>query len=124
MRILISAAITLPGTCLGKLTGFAINPARDFAPRLFSAIVFGPGALTVYKKWGFGIIFSCSFYFENQYLEFCRFLKLGAGDSPDGRLRVSCLREKIARVRWFFSIFQNKFLNCLKYRHLVSSNLL
>jgi len=47
--ILISAAITLPGTCLGKLTGFAINPARDFAPRLFSAIVFGPGALTVYS---------------------------------------------------------------------------
>ena len=48
--ILISAAITLPGTCLGKLTGFAINPARDFAPRIFSAIVFGSGALSVYKK--------------------------------------------------------------------------
>ena len=36
-------------TCLGKLTGFAINPARDFAPRIFSAIVFGSGALSVYK---------------------------------------------------------------------------
>lgn len=41
-------AIILAGTTVGKLTGFAINPARDFAPRSWAAIVYGAGAFTTF----------------------------------------------------------------------------
>ncbi|THD00323.1 hypothetical protein EYZ11_000216 [Aspergillus tanneri] len=34
------------GTALGWQTGYAINPARDFGPRLFSAIIYGREVFT------------------------------------------------------------------------------
>ena len=46
--VLLAFAITLPGLTLGKLTGFAINPARDLMPRFWAAMVYGKGALTAY----------------------------------------------------------------------------
>ena len=45
---LIAFAIILAGTTVGKLTGFAINPARDLLPRVWAASAFGKGALSAY----------------------------------------------------------------------------
>jgi len=45
---LIAFAIILAGTTVGKLTGFAINPARDLMPRFWAAVMFGKGALSAY----------------------------------------------------------------------------
>merc|ERR1712173_495305 len=45
---LISMAITLVGTSMGRLTGFSINPARDLGPRIVAAIKFGGQAFTSY----------------------------------------------------------------------------
>lgn len=45
---LIAFAIILAGTTVGKLTGFAINPARDLMPRFWAAAFYGKGALTAY----------------------------------------------------------------------------
>merc|ERR1712110_375028 len=45
---LLMLAIALPGSTMGKLTGFAINPARDFAPRIFASILYGSAPWTVF----------------------------------------------------------------------------
>ena len=45
---LIAFAIILAGTTVGKLTGFAINPARDLMPRFWAAMIYGKGALSSY----------------------------------------------------------------------------
>ena len=46
--MLIVFAIILAGTTVGKLTGFAINPARDLMPRFWAAAIYGKGALSAY----------------------------------------------------------------------------
>jgi len=46
--MLIVFAIILAGTSVGKLTGFAINPARDLMPRFWAAAIYGKGALSAY----------------------------------------------------------------------------
>jgi len=45
---LIAFAIILAGTTVGKLTGFAINPARDLMPRFWAAMMYGKGAISSY----------------------------------------------------------------------------
>lgn len=37
--LLIGIAVALIGLAIGSLTGFALNPARDFGPRLFSVVM-------------------------------------------------------------------------------------
>jgi len=45
--LLIGVSVALIGVAQGMLTGFALNPARDFGPRLFSVMVgWGSNALT------------------------------------------------------------------------------
>lgn len=51
--LIIGLGLTLIGTSFGWETGFALNPARDLAPRLFTAI----------SGWGFGVFTQQSWYF-------------------------------------------------------------
>ncbi|KAF9213877.1 glycerol channel [Podila verticillata] len=51
--LVIGLSLVAIGTSFGYETGFALNPARDLAPRLFTAL-FG---------WGFGVFTEASFYF-------------------------------------------------------------
>ncbi|KAI9031101.1 aquaporin-3 [Hyaloraphidium curvatum] len=44
----VGALIMALGMSWGWLTGYALNPARDFGPRAFSAIVFGPKVFQAY----------------------------------------------------------------------------
>ena len=44
----VGALIMALGMSWGWLTGYALNPARDLGPRMFSAIVFGPQVFTAY----------------------------------------------------------------------------
>ncbi|EHR8837038.1 aquaporin [Shigella flexneri] len=44
--LLIGISVTIIGVAVGSLTGFALNPARDFGPRLFS-VVMGWGSLAM-----------------------------------------------------------------------------
>lgn len=45
--LLIGIAVALIGVAIGSLTGFALNPARDFGPRIFSVLMgWGSEALT------------------------------------------------------------------------------
>ncbi|KAJ5109543.1 hypothetical protein N7456_006218 [Penicillium angulare] len=39
------------GAALGWQTGYALNPARDFGPRLFSAFIYGPEVFTAAKNY-------------------------------------------------------------------------
>ncbi|KAF9328197.1 glycerol channel [Podila minutissima] len=51
--LIIGLSLVAIGTSFGYETGFALNPARDLAPRLFTAL-FG---------WGFGVFTESSWYF-------------------------------------------------------------
>ncbi|KAG0341325.1 glycerol channel [Podila humilis] len=51
--LVIGLSLAAIGTSFGYETGFALNPARDLAPRLFTAL-FG---------WGFGVFTQASWYF-------------------------------------------------------------
>ena len=51
--LLIGALVWAIGLCLGAPTGYAINPARDFGPRLASAVL----------GWGSSVFVSHNFYF-------------------------------------------------------------
>ncbi|KAF8928998.1 Aquaporin-3, partial [Dissophora ornata] len=51
--LIIGLSLAAIGTSFGYQTGFALNPARDLAPRLFTAL-FG---------WGFDVFTSQSWYF-------------------------------------------------------------
>ncbi|MDR2459506.1 MAG: aquaporin [Deltaproteobacteria bacterium] len=47
--LLIGIVVALIGACFGQLTGFAMNAARDFGPRLFATIAgWGTDAMTGY----------------------------------------------------------------------------
>ena len=48
---LLAFAIILAGTTVGKLTGFAINPARDFAPRVWASMFYGLNAFNLGFAW-------------------------------------------------------------------------
>lgn len=50
--ILVGAAVVLIGMCFGFNAGYAINPARDFGPRLFTAIAgWGGDVFTAAGGW-------------------------------------------------------------------------
>jgi len=50
--VLIGAAVVLIGECFGFNAGYAINPARDFGPRLFTAIAgWGPQVFRAANNW-------------------------------------------------------------------------
>ena len=47
--LLIGLLVALIGACFGPLTGFAMNAARDFGPRLFATLAgWGSDAMTGY----------------------------------------------------------------------------
>lgn len=45
------AGITVVGTSFGRLTGFAINPARDLGPRIWTMVVYGAEAFNAAYFW-------------------------------------------------------------------------
>jgi hypothetical protein len=48
------------GICFGYNCGYAVNPARDLAPRLFTALAgWGPGVFTSYSHWWVVPVLSC-----------------------------------------------------------------
>jgi MIP family channel proteins len=50
--VLIGLLVLLIGATFGHNAGYAINPARDFAPRVFTAIAgWGPGVFTAADHW-------------------------------------------------------------------------
>ena len=50
--VLIGLLVLLIGATFGHNAGYAINPARDFAPRVFTAIAgWGPGVFTAGNDW-------------------------------------------------------------------------
>jgi MIP family channel proteins len=50
--VLIGLLVLLIGATFGHNAGYAINPARDFAPRVFTAIAgWGPGVFTAGNGW-------------------------------------------------------------------------
>lgn len=50
--VLIGAAVVLIGATFGFNAGYAINPARDFGPRLFTAVAgWGGGVFTAGNRW-------------------------------------------------------------------------
>jgi len=50
--VLIGLLVLLIGATFGHNAGYAINPARDFAPRLFTAMAgWGPGVFTAADYW-------------------------------------------------------------------------
>jgi glycerol uptake facilitator-like aquaporin len=49
---LIGAAVVLIGATFGFNSGYAINPARDFGPRLFTALAgWGSGVFSASNHW-------------------------------------------------------------------------
>lgn len=48
---LLFAGITVVGTSFGRLTGFAINPARDFGPRVWTMIAYGGNVFNAKYFW-------------------------------------------------------------------------
>ncbi|KAJ2102830.1 aquaporin-like protein [Coemansia sp. S100] len=46
LPIAIGLLVFAIGTCTGWVTGYAINPARDFGPRVFSTILYGSDPFT------------------------------------------------------------------------------
>jgi glycerol uptake facilitator-like aquaporin len=52
MPVLIGAVVVAIGMSFGGLHGYAINPARDFGPRLFTAVAgWGGGVFTAANNW-------------------------------------------------------------------------
>lgn len=50
--VIVGAAVLLIGTTFGFNAGYAINPARDLAPRLFTALAgWGPGVFVASNHW-------------------------------------------------------------------------
>ena len=48
------------GICFGYNCGYAVNPARDLAPRLFTALAgWGPDVFTAYSHWWVVPVLSC-----------------------------------------------------------------
>ena len=48
------------GICFGHNCGYAVNPARDLAPRLFTALAgWGPGVFTSYSLWWVVPVLAC-----------------------------------------------------------------
>ena len=45
--IIISLALGAAGLGMGSICGFSVNPFRDFAPRCFTAIMYGKAVFTV-----------------------------------------------------------------------------
>ncbi|KAJ2715691.1 aquaporin-like protein [Coemansia spiralis] len=46
LPIAIGLLVFAIGNCTGWVTGYAINPARDFGPRIFSTILYGSDPFT------------------------------------------------------------------------------
>ncbi|GMT16424.1 hypothetical protein PFISCL1PPCAC_7721, partial [Pristionchus fissidentatus] len=44
--LMVGLSVIMIGTCFAVNLGYPINPARDFGPRLFSALVYGSGVFT------------------------------------------------------------------------------
>jgi len=50
--LFIGLTVLALGICFGFNCGYALNPARDFAPRLFTMLAgWGPGVFTYYHHW-------------------------------------------------------------------------
>ena len=48
------------GICFGYNCGYAVNPARDLAPRIFTALAgWGPGVFTTYSMWWVVPVLAC-----------------------------------------------------------------